>query len=67
MVPVIIQHTADYKRDGDNRKRMMSDLGDKVNKKCPVCFSTTRNFFFVLTTCNHSSCILSFVVFFDLM
>ena len=46
---------------------MMSDLGDKVNEKCPVCFSTTRNFFFVLTTCNHSSCILSFVVFLDLM
>ena len=39
----------------------------QINKKCPVCFSTTRNFFFVLTTCNHSSCILSFVVFLDLM
>ena len=30
-------------------------------------FQYNSKFFFVLTTCNHSSCILSFVVFFDLM
>ena len=30
-------------------------------------FQYNSKFFFVLTTCNHSSCILSFVVFLDLM
>ena len=39
--------TADHKRDGDSRKRMTSVLGDKVSKKCPVCFSTTRKSFFL--------------------
>ena len=39
--------TADHKRDGDSRKRMTSVLGDKVSKKCPVCFSTTQKLFYL--------------------
>ena len=67
-VHVVVQHTADHKRDDDSRKCMMNVLGDKVSKKCPVCFSTIRKlFFFVLTAFNHSSWILPFFVFLDLM
>ena len=64
VVHVIIQHTADHKRYDDSRKCTTSVLGDKVSKKCPVCFSTTRKpFFFIFTAFNHSSCILYFLSF----
>ena len=46
-VHVAVQHTADHKRDDDSRKCMMNVLGDKVSKKCPVCFSTIRKLFFL--------------------
>ena len=57
MVPVIIQHTVNHKRDSDSHKCMTSALGDKV-RKMSVYFSTTRKrIFFVFTAFNHSSCI----------
>ena len=41
LVHVIIQHTADHKRDGDSRKYMTSALGDKVRQISPT-FHFTR-------------------------
>ena len=42
-------------------------FGWQSKQKMSRVFQYNSKFFFVLTTCNHSSCILSFVVFFDLM
>ena len=42
-------------------------FGWQSKQKMSRVFQYNSNFFFVLTTCNHSSCILSFVVFLDLM
>ena len=57
VVHVIIQHTADHKRDGDSHKYTTSALGDKVTQTSPMFQS------FAFTAFKHSSCISSFVSF----
>ena len=45
-VHVVVQHTADHKRDDDSRKCMMNVLGDKVSKSVPCVSVQFENYFF---------------------
>ena len=67
VVHVIIQHTANHKRDGDSRKYMTNALGDKVRQISPMFQFYAKIFFFAFTAFKHSSCISSFVFFLDLI
>ena len=70
VVHVIIQHTANHKRDGDSRKYMTNALGDKVRQISPMFQFYAKIFFLLLPPSNIQAVyhhLFSFLTWYDIV